>query len=348
MATKISDIKLRNSIIDIAAALGLDPIIRAGKATANCPGCNDNGNHLYLYQDTNRFYCFKCRASGDLIDLWQLVTGATPKEAIAAIKQRYGDITPSRPEPAKIHTPTANDDPLTDSELSDIYMAAMLQMPISTQALDYLHSRGIGDKLINRYSIGSIDDPNRIKTALIQEIGIKTLYKAGLIDYSKNGKPYLTFFMPAVIFPHSDIDITKLTSLSSRNLSGNTKTFKLHNQPTKPFYGQDVRRAREIYVFEGIINGLSYAELTSLDNFISLGGTPSQAAFERLRSQFPNQKLILALDPDQAGTKALAEIHNCAYLNYQKLATELGFQGLQFHPNGKEYDLNDYLITRQK
>ncbi len=348
MATNISDIKIRNSIIDIAATLGLNPIIRAGKATANCPGCNDSGNHLYLYQDTNRFHCFKCRASGDLIDLWQLATGTTPKEAIAAIKQRYGYETLIKPEPAKIPTPTAKDDPLTDRELSDIYMAALLQMQISTKAIDYLHNRGISDKLIGRYSIGSIEDPNRIKDALIQEIGIDTLYKAGLMDYSKNGKPYLVFFMQAIIFPHFSLNIDLITSLSSRNLSGETKSFKLHNHPTKLFYGQDAGRAREIYVFEGIINGLSYAELTGLDNFLSLGGTPSPATFEQLRLQFPNQKLILALDPDQAGTKALAEIHNCTYLNYQKLAIELGFNGLQFHANGKAYDLNDYLIMRKK
>ena len=77
-------------------------------------------------------------------------------------------------------------------------------------------------------------------------------------------------------------------------------------------------------------------------------GLITPESFEALKLRFPNQKLILALDPDEAGKQALSRIESCTYINWTAFAAELGFKGLQHHPNGKAWDLNDYLIATKR
>lgn len=350
----LQDIKQRNSILDMATDLGLQPIIRAGKATANCPACGDEHGHLYLYLDSNRFHCFKCQRSGDGIDLWAIAKNIALKDAILEVRNRYGDklATPTRTtqkQPSLEVKQAIKQADIDDQTLSLMYMDTMnLAGGLSAKGKDYLSQRGLTEKTFSRYDIASLDDPNRIKDELLKLHQMEKLMAAGLMDYSSNGKPYFSFFMPAILFPHFDIEITKLTSLTTRNLAGDTKSFKLHNRPAPPFYGNEVKTAKEVFIFEGIINGLSYSEITGDHNFIALGGLITPEAFNQLKSEFPNQKLILGLDPDKSGNDALARINQCTYINWKEFAHELGFNGLQFHANGKAFDLNDYLIMRTK
>lgn len=350
----LQDIKQRNSILDMATDLGMAPVIRAGKATANCPACNDESAHLYLYPDSNRFHCFKCQRSGDGIDLWAIAKNISLKDAVLEVRSRYSanlagaSKTLQKQRPVEVKHAVKQAD-IEDQTLSLMYMDTInLIGGLSAKGREYLSHRGLNESTFSRYDIASIDDPNKIKDELLKLHNMEKLMAAGLMDYSSNGKPYFTFFMPAILFPHFDIEITKLTSLTTRNLAGDTKSFKLHNRPAPPFYGNEVKSAKEIFIFEGIINALSYAELTGDHNFIALCGLITPEAYAKLRLEMPNQKLILGLDPDHAGNDALARINQCTYINWKKFAHELGFNGLQLHPTGKAYDLNDYLIMRKK
>jgi DNA primase len=172
------------------------------------------------------------------------------------------------------------------------------------------------------------------------------LLAAGLIDYNKNGKLYGSFFMPAILFSHPSKDTNRITSLSTRNLAGDAKSFKLHGVPSTYYYGLDADQAKEIFVFEGIIDGLSYAVMANKDNFISLNGLLTPSQYDNLKQAHPNQKLILGLDPDEAGQEALSRIKQCDYINWTAFAIQLGFKGLQKHENGKPWDMNDYLMGK--
>ena len=346
----IEQIKAERSILDIANTIGLKIDTRLGKATASCPFCKDTGKHLYLYLDSNRFYCFKCHTSGDQIDLYCKLTNTSPKTAVIelgrpgagqqSIKQR------SPHQEARTEPIEKKDIP---QDFSSLYFDVIASMEITAQGREYLNSRGINDDLIRIYDIKSIDDPNQFKLALLKSYDQQQLIDAGLLDYSKNGKLYSTFFQPAVLFPHFDRHCTKISSISSRNLAGDSKSFKLHGNSCSYQYGSDAQYAKEIFVFEGIINGMSYEALTGSANWIACCGLISPAKYEELRRESPNQKLILGLDPDQAGKDTLAKIESCTYIDWAALARKLGFRELQQHKNGKAWDMNDYLInTRGK
>jgi len=53
----------------------ISPTYRPDVKTANCPFCevkgktSDTKHHLYLYESTNSYYCFRCNSTGKLTDL---------------------------------------------------------------------------------------------------------------------------------------------------------------------------------------------------------------------------------------------------------------------------------------
>lgn len=347
--TPIEKIKSELDIMAAAQRLGLDLDIRNGKASCNCPSCGDTGRHLTLYESSNRFYCFKCQIKGDQIDLYCLFTGKSHKEAIA-------ELSPAGLHHTQPKTQTGHKQPITEArkdkpdekDYSDLYYETIASTGITKAGIEYLSSRGITKALVEKHGIVSIDDPKQFAAQLRAKASADDLYEAGLFDYSKNGKLYCSFFMPAILFPHWAPDSTRIAYLSTRNLSGDSKSFKLHNRQGQPAYGGGTVDSKEVFIFEGIIDGLSYEAITRKDNWIALCGLITPAAYEALKIQMPNQKLILGLDPDEAGKQALSRIHSCTYINWAAFALELGFKGLQFHPNGKAWDINDYLTNQTR
>ncbi len=347
--TAIEKIKSDIGIIAMAQKLGIELDIRNGKATCNCPNCNDTGKHLTIYEGSNRFYCFKCQIKGDQLDLYTLFTKKSPKTAIAELYASIPHWTPPMPQNFQIRNDReADSTQKAPKDYSNLFYKIIANRDITKTGRDYLNKRGITDSVILKYGITSIDDPRQFAYNLKSTYPINDLIGSGLFDYSKNGKQYCSFFYPAIIFPHWAYDITKIVYLSTRNLTGDAKSFKLHNTPMHPFPGQGALHSKQIFIFEGIINGLSYEVLTGKDNWIALCGLITSKKYEALKLQFPNQKLILGLDPDEAGKQALSQISNCTYINWTAFAIELGFKGLQHHPNGKAWDLNDYLINTRR
>jgi len=351
IADALKTIKSTVTITEMADRIGMAYTDHRGKATANCPFCGETTGHLYLYHDSGRYYCFKCHEKGDLIDLALKGHHIT----IDGLKQLFGLTTPvhsrndhSKPlmKPVSAAKPPAPDFGKKAADFSELYLNIVASMKLSDTGRDYLAHRGLTDQIIDSYDLRSIDDPRAFKDSLMEKYSVDDLFAAGLMDYSKNGRLYCSFFMPAILFPHFDNPISKVAGLSTRNLAGEAKSFKLHGVPSTYYYGSDAAQAKDIFVFEGIINALSYAVMTGKDNFIATTGLLSQAKYNDLKLQHPNQKLILALDPDDAGKQALSQIHSCTYIDWTAFAIQLGFRGLQKHENGKAWDMNDYLINR--
>ena len=353
MMDALKQIKSDIPITAMAKKLGYDILDRGGKVNINCPFCDDTKQHMVLYTSSSRYFCHKCRAAGDAIDL--AIKGH--KCTIQDVKSLFGYT--DNPTPKQAHQ-SANSKPFEQPQSSEtkqaqpetrdfsyMYFDIMANMELTQAGRDYLYHRGLSDSIINRYDLRSIDDPKTTAQNLLKRYSLQTLIEAGLYDYSKNNKPYFAFFMPAIVFPHFDMEATRITYLSTRNLSGDVKSFKLHNVPSRLYYG-DIQNSPSIYVFEGIISALSFAQLTGKDNFVALNGLITPAKHEKLRDMMPNQKVILALDPDEAGKKALAEIEKPLWMDWRDIAEQItGSRELPTHANGKAFDANDYLMLMQ-
>lgn len=90
-----------------AKAYGLEVDVHG---MALCPFHDDHHPSLKLDQ---RFYCFGCGASGDVIDFTAKLFGISPKEAAQKLAEDFG-INP-RP-PTEVHIPKRHAEPRPDSE----------------------------------------------------------------------------------------------------------------------------------------------------------------------------------------------------------------------------------------
>lgn len=77
----------QTNIVDVATQLGINVVKKGKYYIALCPFHNDKNPSLFLYPNTNSYYCFGCQEHGDIIDLYAKLTGADFKTAVKELAQ---------------------------------------------------------------------------------------------------------------------------------------------------------------------------------------------------------------------------------------------------------------------
>jgi DNA primase len=91
--------------IDLATLVaGYVPLRRAGSSLlARCPFHDEKTPSFHVSRDRGLFYCFGCRASGDLFDFYQRIEGVSFPEALRALAERAGvEVVEEARDPGKI------------------------------------------------------------------------------------------------------------------------------------------------------------------------------------------------------------------------------------------------------
>lgn len=80
------------SILDVLALLEFRPVrCVGGRLRGSCPfACGHSGSDFVAYLDSNRYHCFRCRRSGNAIELWADIRRLTFYKAAEDICQRLG------------------------------------------------------------------------------------------------------------------------------------------------------------------------------------------------------------------------------------------------------------------
>lgn len=359
MVDLIEKMKAEISIRDLADRLGLKGIDKGDHAEYSCPLCKEEPphRHLYLYYHDNKFHCFKCKTSGDIFNLYMLVKICPLSTAIKRVKKMYG-YEDSGPREITMFervfgsqngatTPEVKKPPpkpiidVQDGEIQSIYFDLADQyLKLTARGREYLSRRGISDETIKRFKLLSIDEPKKIREILIDRYKMEKLVESGLF-YIQESKPQFSFWKPGIVFVH--YRPTHIAALSERAYDGKPKYLKLKGIPSAAFEGF-LNGEKSLFVFEGILDGLSFYELTGKANFVAIGGILSPYKYKHLLNEYPDRKIVVALDPDKAGSNALERIENCFYLKYDELCKKLGLAEIPKHSDGKPYDINDLLI----
>lgn len=113
----------------------------------NCPNCSDTTKHLYVNQDRNVYYCFKCGEGGTI----QVHTEPSLEQFDLFVKKDVRSLTPGSVVTVKATTDKKLIKSLPPNTVVD-----------STTALSYLRSRGITDREINTYDIRESTDKHGI------------------------------------------------------------------------------------------------------------------------------------------------------------------------------------------
>jgi DNA primase len=156
-AVDVDLVKQRNPIEQVIAAHGVKLQQRGKRFVGCCPFHEETRPSLVVYPATKSFFCFGCRAAGDVIDFLRRKEGVGFREALDLLGERPAP-SPDAPKPDAASTQTtlrlSIDDRLILSAACTLYHEALLECD---RPLRYLEGRGIGMPIIRRCRLGYSD-----------------------------------------------------------------------------------------------------------------------------------------------------------------------------------------------
>ena len=137
-------------IEEVARELGM----RVVRHTALCPFHNDKNPSLHFHRGKNRYKCFACGASGDVVDLVMRYNNVGFKEAVEKILEKRGEVS--------VVEDYHDDLPQKNQKTPDIeYLSMLIAHPVLTEdARRFLFDeRRIDPRVVEWCGLTSIDVP---------------------------------------------------------------------------------------------------------------------------------------------------------------------------------------------
>lgn len=288
----------------------------------DCPYCGSgSGAHgtgaLKVY-DTNTWYCHACHKSGDVIDLYQLETGADYNTALSLLAQEIGiTIDPYRPTAAADFAPALKNGRV-ESPQSDFSGQGNTNTPPATNARQNGVETPTGATAdytaYYRECRQRLNDP--AAAAYLQQRGISLDTAAAYwIGYDPAADPanapgagadtQKQHPCPRLIIP------TSAAHYIARRIDGQPGFEKMNPKDSTPaifneraLYAQDVQ---EVFVTEGAFDALSVIEAGAAAIALNSAAN-ADALIKRLEQRRTAATLILCLDNDSRGKQATETI----------------------------------------
>jgi len=287
---------------------------RAGASYKSlCPFHNDRNPSFFVNDQLQRYKCFACGASGDVIEFLEQYENMTFVEVLEQLADRAG---------IKLERHQKSSDDLQREKLLEIlnlakeyYHFLLTEHKIGKKARDYLKDRGISKESIKLFQLGyALDGWDGLIKYLHKKkkYKLEDILKTGLIIKTKTSR-YYDRFRGRIIFPlknHRGV----VVGFSGRILDPKAKEAKYINTPetllyhkSKMLYGFselliEIRKKKEIIVTEGEFDVISSAQ-AHVNNTVAIKGSALSAQQIKLFERVAD-RVLLCLDADNAGIKA--------------------------------------------
>lgn len=328
MAIPEDDIERVRTAQPISAVIGnYVALKRAGRNFLGlCPFHGEKTPSFNVRDETGRYKCFGCGASGDVFKFVQEVerldfVGAV--EHLAAklgISLNYTTGGPSRDR-------QRNKDLLEVMERAvEWYHQRLLTSPDAKAARDYLRSRGLAGDVARRFRIGwAPDDWDALSGAL--GAPAEMMRDCGLAFTNSRGRQQDSF-RARVMFPIFK-ETGEPVAFGGRVLPGSSDPAKYKNSAESKIYAKsktlyglnwakaDVVKADEVVVCEGYTDVIGFHRI-GFTRAVATCGTALTEDHVRLIKRFAN-RVVLAFDADAAGQGAAERFYEWE----QKLAVQV-------------------------
>ena len=290
------------------------PLKRKGKDHwGQCPFCDDGKNPSFSVSEQKQFYfCFKCRASGNVIGFLQSHQGYDFIESIEALAARAG-----------MEVPYENNSSVS-TEKNPIYEALQIATDIfeknlansdSSEHVRYyvLKERKISSEVCKKFSLGyaSKSWDALSKEMLGKGITEDILIKAGLAKKNKDNKLF-DVFRDRLMFPIKDRK-GRVVGFGGRVMNpddqpkylntGETPVFQKSRELYGLFEALEFRKnLKEIYVVEGYMDTIAMYEHGMTNSVATLGIATNRFHIQKLL-QIVNE-IVFCFDGDDAGRGA--------------------------------------------
>lgn len=201
----VERLRREHPITEVLARAGIE-LRPAGRAlVGRCPFHADTGRpNLHVYQDTQRWFCYRCSIGGDAIDF---IRRQEHLGFVAACDRLAGfpphpSISPSTPrkQQARRWDRLTLEQQVLMNTACALYQHCLWREPA---ALAYLRERGIPDWVIRRCALGYADG-HALEAYLRRHSGLRTIQELGLLrrpGRGDEGRPRAEFFSGRIVVP---------------------------------------------------------------------------------------------------------------------------------------------------
>ena len=315
--SSIDDIKARIDIVDLASEAGVK-LRRSGRTqTGFCPfHSNTRTPAFVIWPETGTWRCFgECNDGGDIFKFVMKKENLDFKDALQRLAERAGvqleEIHPTTPQQKEENQRLRN----LLEEAATFFRYNLLNAPVGAFALEYLlKKRNLTPQTIENFGLGYAPGGwdvtlNHFKAKKYSE---EELMEVGLLAERESGGFY-DKFRNRLMIPIRD-ENGKMTGFGGRILDPNDIPKFMNSPQTVLFdkgrllYGLDrarrpIRAADQVVIVEGYLDVIAVHQ-AGYENVVSPMGTALTEDQLRLLKKF-TRKIVLALDPDTAGQKAV-------------------------------------------
>ena len=290
------------------------PLKRKGKDHwGQCPFCDDGKNPSFSVSEQKQFYfCFKCRASGNVIGFLQSHQGYDFIESIEALAARAGMEVPYENNSSV----STEKNPIYEALqiATDIFEKNLANSDSSEHVRNYiLKERKISSEVCKKFSLGYASKSwDALSTEMLGKgITEDILIKAGLAKKNKDNKLF-DVFRDRLMFPIKDRK-GRVVGFGGRVMNpddqpkylntGETLVFQKSRELYGLFEALEFRKdLKEIYVVEGYMDSIAMYEHSMTNSVATLGIATNRFHIQKLL-QIVNE-IVFCFDGDDAGRGA--------------------------------------------
>lgn len=207
----ITELKSRLSIYDEAVKLGFNGKKKGSIIQGDCPKHSSTKHSCFtIYPSTQRFHCFHCGESGDVINLYMLFKQCDFKTALASLAKSAGldiQVKGLPPEEQAKREKELKEKKLVEDMLTEAAYWYHRQLEDYPDIMNHLTGHyKFSEKIVEELQIGFapvhqnhsgladyLNDNDRFKGKL---------HLCGLFSFKNPGGPYYDFFRGRIIIPY--------------------------------------------------------------------------------------------------------------------------------------------------
>jgi DNA primase len=281
-----------------------------------CPFHEERTPSFHVNAAEKVFFCFGCGEKGDLFQFVRLAEGASFREAVELLADRYGvklELEDEDPRAAEKRKERGRLIELLERTAA-WYVRQLWESAEAADAREHLLSRGLDEQFLREFRVGYA--PSSWDSVLMASrragFSERELADAGLVRRGKGGGPY-DYFRRRIMFPLCDMR-GQVLGFGGRAI-GEDQQPKYLNSKDGPVYhkgrhlfGADIARASaakagRVILCEGYTDVIAMHQ-AGLRNAVGLMGTSlTEDQVGELARLAP--VVLLALDADSAGQEAM-------------------------------------------
>tara|TARA_B100001123_G_scaffold420715_1_gene527439 strand:- start:2447 stop:4267 length:1821 start_codon:yes stop_codon:yes gene_type:complete len=278
-----------------------------------CPFCDDGSNPSFSVSSQKQFYyCFKCRATGNVIGFLESFEGLGFVESVESLASRAALEVPYEQSSKK----NEDQEPIFEvlNCASDFFEASLSDASLAQRVQKYIKDqRHISGSTCKRFSVGYAQKSWNSLSSHLSNKGFseQVQIKAGLTKKNKDREPY-DLFRDRLMFPIKDRK-GRVVGFGGRVMNKEDQPKYLNTGETPVFqkgrelYGlyealKDRKGLNKMYVVEGYLDVISMYE-NGIKNSVATLGIATNRFHTQVLLQLVNE-VVFCFDGDEAGRGA--------------------------------------------